>query len=343
MTKTWGQDVRGQPFGLVASITASFTFGLSGPLLKTVIESGWSPGAAVGVRVAVAALVLLPVTIVLMRGRWRLLWAARWRVLALGVIGVAASQFCYIAAVQRLQVGTAILLEYLAPVALVAWAWGRSRRAPARIVLAGSVVSLAGLILVVGVGAATSPDPVGLLFALGGMASTAAYYLIAAKPIRGVTPVGLAGVSLLTGAVTLGVGAAIGLLPVQIAAADVPLLGLTVSSWVPLVLAGVVATAVPYMTSLTGSRILGSRLASFMGLLEVVAATLYAWLLLGEQLTLLQLAGGALILVGIACVHADPGAASSVDDLALDDHSAETLTPRMDADAQVPLAAEPTQ
>ncbi|WP_084634809.1 DMT family transporter [Propionicicella superfundia] len=299
--------MRGRSFGLVASITASFTFGLSGPVLKTVVEAGWSPAAAVGLRVTIAALVLLPVTLLLMRGRWGRLWAARAQVLALGVVGVAASQFCYIAAVQRLQVGTAILLEYLAPVALVAWAWARTRRSPARIVLLGAGVSLAGLVLVVGPGAATAPDAIGLALALGAMASCAVYYLIAAKPVPGVHPVALAGVSLLVGSAALGVGGLVGLLPLHLTTADVLLYGNTVPVWLPLAIAGVAATAVPYVCSITGSAILGSRLASFLGLLEVVAATLYAWLLLGERLTWLQLAGGALILAGIACVHADPG------------------------------------
>ena len=53
---------------------------------------------------------------------------------------------------------------------------------------------------------------------------------------------------------------------------------------------------------------LGSRLASFAGLLEVVAAALYAWLLLGEALTPLQLVGGLLILAGIAFVRSDKSA-----------------------------------
>ena len=50
---------------------------------------------------------------------------------------------------------------------------------------------------------------------------------------------------------------------------------------------------------------LGSRLASFVGLLEVVFATFYAWLLLGEKLTILQFLGGALILAGIAFVRSE--------------------------------------
>jgi len=68
---------------------------------------------------------------------------------------------------------------------------------------------------------------------------------------------------------------------------------------------GVVATAVAYATSITASSMLGSRLASFVGLLEVAAAALYAWLLLGEALTPLQLGGGLLIVVGIGFVRAE--------------------------------------
>jgi len=66
---------------------------------------------------------------------------------------------------------------------------------------------------------------------------------------------------------------------------------------------GVFAIAIAYAAVITASELLGSRLASFMGLLEVVAATLYAWILLGENLAVPQLLGGLLILVGIAFVR----------------------------------------
>ena len=67
----------------------------------------------------------------------------------------------------------------------------------------------------------------------------------------------------------------------------------------------VLATGIAYAASIKASQLLGSRLASFAGLLEVVAASFYAWLLLGEQMTLLQLAGGLLILIGIAFVRSE--------------------------------------
>ena len=81
--------------------------------------------------------------------------------------------------------------------------------------------------------------------------------------------------------------------------------GNAVAWWIPLLIVGVVATAIAYAASITASEMLGSRLASFAGLLEVVAATFYAWLLLGERLTIPQLLGGVLILVGIGFVRSE--------------------------------------
>jgi drug/metabolite transporter (DMT)-like permease len=81
---------------------------------------------------------------------------------------------------------------------------------------------------------------------------------------------------------------------------------------VPLLVVGVVSTAVAYATSITASGMLGSRVASFAGLLEVVAATFYAWLLLGERLTVPQLVGGGLILAGIAFVRSEKTDAAEV-------------------------------
>ncbi|HEY9251532.1 MAG TPA: EamA family transporter, partial [Nocardioides sp.] len=51
------------------------------------------------------------------------------------------------------------------------------------------------------------------------------------------------------------------------------------------------------------TRTLGSRLSSFVGLLEVVSAVVFAWLLLGEAPGLIQLIGGLVVLAGIIAVQ----------------------------------------
>ena len=65
---------------------------------------------------------------------------------------------------------------------------------------------------------------------------------------------------------------------------------------------GLVAAAIAYVTGIAASRRLGSRLASFVALLEVVAAVVFAWLLLDELPRGIQLVGGLLILVGVVVV-----------------------------------------
>jgi len=291
--------------GLVIAVIAAATFGLSGAIAKPLLESGWSPAAAVTARVLIGGLVLAPVAILSLRGNWAALWRARWRVVAMAVVGVAGTQLAYFGAIERIPVGTAVLIEYMAPLLLVVWAWARSRRMPKRVVLIGSVVAMAGLVLVVNPGGTARLDVLGLTLALTAMVGCAIYYLVAAQPSDGLPAVALAGFGLLLGGVLLGLVGLSGVVPFTTATNDVPMFGTTVPWWVPLIIIGVVATAIAYSTSIAASEMLGSRLASFVGLLEVVAATFYAWLLLGEQLTVLQLFGGLLILIGIAFVRSE--------------------------------------
>ena len=291
--------------GLVIAVIAAATFGLSGAIAKPLLESGWSPAAAVTARVLIGGLVLAPVAILSLRGNWAALWRARWRVVAMAVVGVAGTQLAYFGAIERIPVGTAVLIEYMAPLLLVVWAWARSRRIPKRVVLIGSVVAMAGLVLVVNPGGTARLDVLGLTLALTAMVGCAIYYLVAAQPSDGLPAVALAGFGLLLGGVLLGLVGLSGVVPFTTATNDVPMFGTTVPWWVPLIIIGVVATAIAYSTSIAASEMLGSRLASFVGLLEVVAATFYAWLLLGEQLTVLQLFGGLLILIGIAFVRSE--------------------------------------
>ena len=297
--------------GLIVAVIAAATFGVSGAFVKPLLESGWSPAAAVTVRALIGGLVLAPIAIVALRGQWWALWRNRWTVLAMAAIGVAGTQLAYFAAIERIPVSTSILIEYMAPLLLVAVAWARSRRTPKVVVLIGSVVALAGLLLVVSPGGQARPDLLGLGFAALAMVGAAIYYLVAARPAEGLPPVALASGGLLLGGILLGTAGLIGALPFTASSNDVALFGEAVSWWVPLLVVGVVGTAIAYATSLTATRMLGSRLASFAGLLEVVAAAFYAWLLLGEQLSLLQLLGGALILVGIGFIRAEKAPAVS--------------------------------
>jgi drug/metabolite transporter (DMT)-like permease len=67
----------------------------------------------------------------------------------------------------------------------------------------------------------------------------------------------------------------------------------------------IVAAVVAYSAGIGAARLLGARLASFVGLAEVLFAVLVAWALLDQRPSGLQLIGGAVVLAGIALVKAD--------------------------------------
>jgi drug/metabolite transporter (DMT)-like permease len=291
--------------GLVIGIAASLAFGMSGAFIKPLLEAGWSPAAAVTVRALVGGLVLLPVALVTLRGRWATLWVGRWRIAAMGFIGVAATQLVYFASLQRIPVSTAILVEYMAPILLVLFVWATSRRVPRAVVLIGSVVSVAGLVLVVSPGAEGALDVLGLVFAALATVGCAIYYVVAARPAQGLPPVALASAGLLLGGVALGIVGVAGLVPMTMTFGTVIMIGQPVAWWIPMALVTVIATGFAYAASITAAGLLGSRLASFVGLIEVVAAAVYSWILLGEALTLVQILGGVLILVGIGFVRSE--------------------------------------
>ena len=295
--------------GLIIAVIAAATFGTSGALVKPLLEAGWSPAAAVTVRALIGGVVLLPVALVSLRGRWSVLWMARWRILGMALVGVAGTQLVYFAAIQRIPVGTGILIEYMAPLLLVASVWVITRRRPKIVVLVGSAVALGGLVLVVSPGGGGPVDALGVTFALLAMVGCALYYVVAARPSAGLPAVALAGFGLLLGGIVLGAVGLTGVVPFTATFGEVHLFGGAAAWWIPLLIVGVISTAIAYAASIAASGMLGSRLASFAGLLEVVAATFYAWLLLGEQLTIAQLVGGALILVGIGFVRSEKRAA----------------------------------
>ncbi|XVU29631.1 EamA family transporter [Actinoplanes sp. CA-054009] len=295
--------------GLVIAVTSAVSFGTSGAFIKPLLEAGWSPAAAVTVRALTGGVVLLPLLLISLRGRWSALWRGRWRVLGMGVIAVAFTQLAYFAAISRIPVSTALLIEYLAPLLLVLFTWATTRRTPRPMVLLGSVLAIGGLVLVIGPGALQAVDMWGLALAFAAAIGCAVYFVVAARPNDGLPPVALASSGLILGSLTLAVASAVGLVPFVTVTTDVTVVNSTAPWWLPLLVVAIVGTAIAYATGIAGSARLGSRLASFVGLLEVVFASLFAWLVLGESLTPLQLLGGVLILAGIASIPSEQPAA----------------------------------
>lgn len=301
-------DTASMPTSRVASgvglaLLSAVSFGLSGPFAKSLIETGWSAGSAVLVRVLVAAGVLLVPALLALRGRWSVLRRHGATIAAYGLVAVAGCQLAYFQAVARMEVGPALLIEFMSPVAVIGWLWLRHGQRPGRLTVVGALVAIAGLVLVIDLLSGAAVDVVGVLWALGAMTGAAVYWIVSAGDDGDLPGVVLAAGGLLVGGVALLVAGLVGVLRLDASASDVELAGAALPWWFAVGALGVVTAALSYVLGIAAVRRLGSRLASFVGLSEALAGVLLAWLLLGEQPRAVQVVGGALVLAGVVLVR----------------------------------------
>ncbi len=294
--------------GLLFAIGSAFTFGLSGPLGKSLMEAGWSPTAAVTARLAGGAL-LMALFATVMKPDWvREAFAHAKTVVAYGLVPIAGAQLCFYNAVAHLSVGVALLLEYSAPLLVVGWLWATTRRRPSNLTMAGVALAVAGIMLVLGVfesggfsGAHINLAGVG--WGLAAAVCAACYFVMSDEVTAdgsGLNSITLAAGGLVVGAVTVALLGASGVMPLTFTANDTVIAGWTTSWVIPVVALALVPTAIAYTLGIMGIARLRPRFASLVGLAEVLFAVLTAWALLGEAITLTQAVGGAVVLVGLA-------------------------------------------
>ena len=302
-----GQTGRaGSGTGLALAVVSAVTFGTSGAFAASLIGAGWSPAAAVITRIAVAALVLTVPAVLQLRGRWSLLRRGAGKAAAFGLVAVAGCQLFYFNAIERMPVGVALLLEYLGPVLVVGWLWLRRGQRPRRLTVIGTVAAIAGLAMVLDLGGPARIDPIGVMWGLLAAVGLATYFLLgAAEDEEPLPPIVMAWAGMCVGAAALAALGLAGVLPVIATTGDVEFLHHQVSWIVPVLGLSLVASVISYVTGIGASRRLGAKLASFVGLAEVLSAILFAWLLLGQLPSAVQFVGGAFILAGVTLVRVD--------------------------------------
>ncbi|RJO69923.1 EamA family transporter [Nocardia panacis] len=289
--------------GLIWAVVSAASFGLSGPLARGLLTAGWSSAAVVAARVLLAAAVLMPIAVTQLRRDWNLLRRNTPLIIGYGLLAVAATQLAYFNAVGHLAVGVALLVEYTAPIAVVGWMWLRHHQRPGVTTVFGGLIGIAGLVLVIDMRSGFSADGVGIAWALVAMVGAAAYFVLSAHGGDDLPGTVLATGGLLVGGLVLLIAGALGIVPFTATVNPVAYQGFTVDWWVPILAIGTVTAALAYVAGIAATRLLGSRLASFVALAEVLAAMTFAWLLLAETPTPLQILGGALILSGVVVVR----------------------------------------
>lgn len=289
--------------GLMFAIGSAFTFGMSGPFAKSLMGAGWSPTAAVTARLAGGALVMAIFATIVKPGWVREARAHARVVVAYGLVPIAGAQLCYYNAVSHLSVGVALLLEYTAPILVVGWIWGTTRRRPRAMTLAGVALAVAGIMLVLNVFEGAHINTAGVLWGLGAAICAACYFMMSDEVSAdggGLNSITLAAGGLVVGTIAVVLLGLTGVMPLIFTANNAVVAGLTVPWWVPVVMLAVVATAIAYTLGISGVARLRPSFASLVGLGEVLFAVLSAWVLLGEAVTAVQAVGGVVVLLGLA-------------------------------------------
>ncbi|MFF7455064.1 DMT family transporter [Kitasatospora sp. NPDC008115] len=303
----------GRTLGLTLALVSAFAFGGSGTAAKPLIEAGLSPLHVVWLRVTGAAVVLLPLAY-----RHRDAFLRRPGLLiGFGLLAVAGVQACYFAAISRIPVGVALLIEYLGPPLLIGYVRFVQRRPISRGAAIGAGVAVTGLACVVEVWNGLSFDALGVLFALGAACCQVGYFVLADAGSRGerpVDPIAVSAFGLLIGSIVLTVLTRPWEADWSRLGGDVVMNGHTLPALLPAAWMVLIATVLAYLTGVVAVQHLSPPVAGVVANLEAVVATVLAWVLLGEHLGLPQTAGGLLVLAGAFAAQASkPAKAAGAD------------------------------
>ena len=291
--------------GVGVALLSAATFGTSGSFATSLLDAGWSPDAVVIARISLAAALLAVPAAVALRRSSATLRAATAPTLLYGVAAVGGAQVCFFNAVKYVPVGVALLLEYLGIVLVVGWMWMRHRQRPRPLTLAGLAVVLVGLSYVLDLFGGAHVSVLGVLWGLGAAVGLAAYFVLSAHSTDTLPPIATACAGLAVGAVALVAVGVAGILPLHATFGTVSLAHHHVSWLVPIAGLSVLAAAVAYVAGIHAARRLGPKLASFIGLTEVLFAVVFAWILLGQLPSTGQGIGAGLIIAGIVLVRLD--------------------------------------
>ena len=221
-----------------------------------------------------------------------------------GVLGLAFVQFFYFVGISRLEIGIALVIQYLAPVFVALWARFVVGEPVRRRLWIAIGLSLAGLTLVVELWGGIALDGVGVAACIAAALAYAGYILMAERSLDGGRDVysllawGFAFAALFWAAAqpwwSFPIGEIDGSTSLLGRLADISL-----PVWILLAYVVVLGTVVPFVLVVSALHHVPATRVTVVAMLEPVLAALVAFAWLGEEIGGLQAAGGLLVLAGV--------------------------------------------
>ena len=296
-------DERRPATGYAMVVVAAGFFGLNGTVSKVILGTGLSSLRLTEVRCAGALAGLLAIVLATRPERLR---ASRRELLFLccfGIFGVALVQLFYFLAIHRLDIGVALVIQYLGPLLVALWARFVGKEHVRQRIWVALALALAGLSLVVDLWRGVSLDGLGVTFSLIAAATFAAYLLLAERAVGRRDPVSLLCFGFLFATLFWTIVQPWWSFPFGVAGERVSLGGNLASFHLPVwaLIAWVVVagTIVPFFLIVGALRHLPATRVGVIAMIEPVIGTLVAFAWLDERLGAEQLTGGAVVLAGI--------------------------------------------
>jgi len=289
--------------GYAMVLAAAALFGVNGSVAKVALTSGLSSLRLTEARCAGACAGLMLLAFVRDRASLRVRRDELPRLASFGIAGVALVQLFYFLAIHRLEIGIALLIQYLGPllVAIYARTFGRER--VRRRIWAALALSLTGLAMMVELWRGVTLDGLGVAFALISAVIFAAYLLLAEHEVAGRDPVSLMAWGFFFATVFWTVAQPWWSFPADRVARTVSLQGQLASwhlpVWALVLWVVVLGSIVPFSLIVGALRHLSATRVGIAAMLEPVVATIVAWAWLRETLSAVQLAGAAVVLAAI--------------------------------------------
>ena len=279
--------------GALLCLVSAAAFGTLGIFGKLAADAGANTASTLLVRFALAGLVFALVLRV--TGRWtRLPRRVVLTGLGLGAFGYSLQSALFFAAIDRLDVSMVALILYTYPAFVTVAAIVLGRAKPSMRAGVALSVASAGLALVLLAGGAGDFEVVGALLALAASLTYTTYILVSDTVIGHVDPFALALLVLAGATASFAVGG------LATGSLDLALSG---EAWLWLVLIALVSTVVAVSAFFAGLRLVGPSEAAILSTFEPPVTVVLAFLILGERLTVPQLAGGALVLAAVVMLQ----------------------------------------
>ena len=289
--------------GYAMVLAATCMWGINGTVSKGILSAGLSSPRLTEVRSTGAALALGIALLVTQPWRLRLRPGELRFLIAFGILGLALVQWLYFFAIHRLEIGIALLIQYLAPVLIALWARFVAKERVRRRIWVALILSLAGLSLVVELWQGFSLDALGTVAALGASVAFALYILLAEHAVGLRDPVSLLCLGFAVAAAFWAVVQPWWSFPAGVVdervRLDGALLTTTTPVWLLMLTMIVVGTILPFLLLVGALRHISATRVALTAMFEPVAGALVAYAWLGEALSGAQLAGGAIVLAGI--------------------------------------------